>query len=185
MVLKFKPIEISENAHITHPEATLSELIKAGRTYDKYLQYQGFDDADGKSVYQGDVLELMVTDEIMDITKDGFSNSNLGKDLKRHPKVISVLCHIHYNEEARIGCSYEIYYMDRDRRIVNMDDEYEIDSIAIGTSDNKFPTYLCEKGAKVIANTVTATADVLEHIAEYTGYDKYTAIPEHAVMGSY
>lgn len=185
MILKFIPIETSGKVNVAKPERTLSELIRDGMTYEKYLQYQGFESADGKPVYQGDVLELRITDELMDINKDGFSNSNLGKDLKKHPKVISVLCHIKYDDEIpRIGCHYDIYYMDRDRRIVNAHDEPEIDSIAMDCEYN-FPMYLCQKGATVIANTVTATTDVFEHIADYTDYTKLQGIPQHAVMNSY
>ena len=185
MLLKFVPVEKDGDILFAHPARTLSELIESGKQYAEYLQYQGFNDKSGKEVYQGDLLELKITDELMDFPKDGFANSNLGKDLKKRPRVISVLCHIGYDGVSRIGCSYDVYYMDRDRRIVNDKDEPEICPIASGT-DTDFPMYLCQKGATVIANSVTTTNNSLfEQIAGYTGYTKTTPIPEHAIMDSY
>lgn len=185
MLLKFIPVEKDGDVLFAHPAQTLPELIKSGKEYAEYLQYQGFNDKSGREVYQGDLLELKITDELMDFPKDGFANSNLGKDLKKHPKVISVLCHIGYDGVSRIGCSYDVYYMDRDRRIVNNDGEPEVYPIASGT-DTNFPMYLCQKGATVIANSVTTTcSNLFEQIGSYTGYTRTTPIPEHAVMNAY
>lgn len=86
MLLKFIPIDRSSGAAMKLPEMTLSELIRSGKTYDEYLQYQGFEASDGRPVYQGDVLELKITDELMDVTKNHFSISNIGKYLKKHPQ---------------------------------------------------------------------------------------------------
>lgn len=184
MLLKFIPIDRSGDGPMRLPEKTLSELIREGRTYDEYLQYQGFEATGNRPVYQGDVLELKITDELMDITKDHFSISNIGKDLKERPKVISVLCHIRHDDITRIGCDYDIYYMDRDRSIMNHDNEPEIRPVASGC-DTDFPMYLCQKGAKVIANTVTETTDVFGQIIEYTQFTRSTPIPRHAVMNEY
>lgn len=184
MLLKFIPIDRSSGEPMRLPEKTLSELIRSGKTYDEYLQYQGFEASDGRPVYQGDVLELKITNELMDVTKDHFSISNMGKDLKERPKIISVLCHIRYDDVTRIGCYYDIYYMDRDRNIVDMDDEPTTEPITMGC-DTNFPMYLCQKGAKVIDNTVTSKANVLEQIVDYTQYTRSMPIPRHAVMNEY
>lgn len=176
MILKFIPIDRSSGAAMRLPEMTLSELIRSGKTYDEYLQYQGFEATGDRPVYQGDVLELKITDELMDVTKDHFSISNIGKYLKEHPKVISVLCHIRYDDVTRIGCHYDIYYMDRDRNIVDTDGEPTTEPITTGC-DTDFPMYLCQKGARVIANTITAEANVFKQIIGYTQYTRSTPIP--------
>lgn len=184
MTLKFTPLTKKDGLCVPGREMPLSELIKSGSPYDAYLQYQGFQDADKNPVYEGDLLELKITDELMDSRKDLFYNSNLGINLKKHPKVISVLCHIEHNTSDFIGCHYGIYYMDRERGIVAEDATPEISVIAMGCDCN-FPIYLCQKGAVRIANTVTAPDNVLEHIAEYTGFTPYAPIPQHAVMNGY
>ena len=184
MVLKFIPLTKKDKLLVPGREMTIHELTASVSSYDDYLQYQGFQDADNNSVYEGDLLELKITDELMDRKKNLFYNSNLGIDLRKHPRVISVLCHIEHNTSDHIGCHYGIYYMDRERDIVIEDGTPEISTIAMGCKCN-FPIYLCQKGAVRIANSVTAHNDVFEHIAEYTDFTPYTPIPQHAVMNGY
>lgn len=74
--------------------------------------------------------------------------------------------------------------MDRDRNIVDMDGEPTTEPITMDC-DTNFPMYLCQKGTKVIANTVTSKANVLEQIVGYTQYTRSMPIPRHAVMNEY
>lgn len=97
MTLKFIPIDRSSGAAMRLPEMTLSELIRSGKTYDEYLQYQGFEATGGRPVYQGDVLELKITDELMDVTKDHFDDMlrlhavHVVPDMRARPAVHGLL----------------------------------------------------------------------------------------------
>lgn len=185
MLLKFKPLEKTKTGTQILPGITIKELIGKHLIYDEYLQYTGVDDKDKHPVYQGDLLELQITDELMDRNKNMFFNSNLGIDLKDRPEVISVLLHVEYNSETKfIGCYYTVYYMDKEFKIVDAHNETCIKPI-VSADGTLFPCYLCEKGARIITSTLNIT-DTLQNISEYTFWRKNAmAIPQHAITGKY
>lgn len=185
MLLKFKPLVKTENGTQILPGATMKELIEKSQICDEYLQYTGVDDKDKHRVYQGDLLELQITDELMDHSKNTFFNSNLGIDLRKHPDVISVLLYAEYNPETKfIGCYYDVYYMNKDFKIIDENNEISTEPI-VSSGGTMFPCYLCEKGARIITSTLNIT-DVLQNISEHSLWKKNDMdIPQHAITEKY
>ena len=118
--------------------------------YDCFIQYLGYSDADKTDVYEGDVLELKVTDDLMNHDKDTFFNSNLGKYIEKNPSITSVLLLNKFDKRC-MSMDYELYFC-RDFKI-DRDEDGSVD-LHCASSDNMFPQYLCSKGAVVIGNIV-------------------------------
>ena len=129
---------------------TLKELTR-GLTdfdeYDYYLQYLGYHDKSDRELYEGDVVELTITDDLM---KSSFSNSNMGKYIEEHPNVTSVVIEHKPNTDC-LSMSYVVYAK------VNGEFEYLPNkmpkTLAYG-EDSMFPKYLAQKGAVYIGNTI-------------------------------
>lgn len=141
----------------------IERLLTAGNC-DRYLQYVGITKGDGQELYEGSVLELRITDEIMDPHKNLFYNSNLGKAMAQDRSIKSVICIIDDNN-SELHCGYKVYFMQESGIIKDEEDECFKEQ-AVGY-ETLFPSYLCEKGAKVIGN-LAVTPDILENIHKYS-----------------
>ena len=118
--------------------------------FDRYLQYLGWTDANKKEIYEGDVLELAITPELMDIKQDGFSNSNLGNRIKELGDVTSVL--LVFRVDAKfMSTPYDLYFCRNGKLERNEDNEPDAEACG---HDFSFPQYLCNKGAIIVANIV-------------------------------
>lgn len=117
----------------------------------EYIQYMGIADANHTDVYEGDILELKITEELMNHETDSFFNSNLGKTVEKEGDISSILL-VFNKEHTRMSTPYELYFV-RTNGKINRDDNNTIESEAIG-EDSLFPCYLCNKGAIVIGNQI-------------------------------
>lgn len=134
--------------------------------YTTYLQYLGFNDSKHKEVYEGDVLRLDITDELMDHSKNLFFNSNFGKYIEKLRETENVTGFILHLDCAN-SSSRSIYY----KGFVEIDgfiERYHDDSKDLKydcySQDCDFPMYVCEKGAYIIGNTVE-NEDILFNIS--------------------
>lgn len=146
-------------------QMTLEKLIKNGMTFKEYLRFTGFEDANKQKVYEGSVIELMITDELMDTEKNTFYNSNLGKAMSKNRSIKSVLCEI-ANDQDQLQCRYTVYFVTEDGVI--LDDDGKADEQALGY-DTLFPKYICAKGGRVIGNTVI-NHDIVTNIKNYSNW---------------
>lgn len=117
--------------------------------FDIYLQYLGFNDINDRHLFEGDVLELEITKDLMDETKDSFYNSNLGKYLQEHSEVTSII--LEHVVRDILSLNYRVYQK------INGELEYcrsgEAKILTSG-EDSLFPRYLVQKGAKYIGNII-------------------------------
>lgn len=58
--------------------------------FDLALPFVYMQDADKTDIYAGDILCLTITPELMDIYKNGFAASNLGKYIKTHTDITEI-----------------------------------------------------------------------------------------------
>lgn len=132
--------------------STLKHLMCCGEDlllrYDTFIQFLGYCDSTGVEVYEGDVLELKITDDLMDKDKNMFYNSNLGKRIAELGDVTSVLL-VHSIDKKFMTMDYKVYFC-RDGKI-DRDDFGDIVWEGLGY-DHLFPLYFAEKGGKVIGN---------------------------------
>lgn len=125
--------------------ASQKECLK---DYEIFLQFLGYKDHQKKDVYEGDVLELKITENLMDRKKSLFSSTNLGMAIKNKGNVTSVIL-INKTDKSFMDCSYELYFC------VNGKIQREEDGSFVRESsgaDSWFPRFLCENGAVVISN---------------------------------
>lgn len=150
-------------------QVTLEQLIARGCNNNnniEYLRFTGFEDANKQKVYEGSVIELMITDELMDHSKNTFYNSNLGKAMSQNRSIKSVICEI-ASDQDKLHCKYTVYFVTDDGVITNEDD-LTFEEQAVGY-DTMFPQYLCAKGGRVIGNTVLDN-DIYKQIENYSNW---------------
>lgn len=120
------------------------------------VQCTGMLDADKRPVYCHDVLELEVTKDMLDPSRNTFAGSNLGRWLsKNEPDVKAVYLILH--ETEYLGFGYNLYAWSGNGLIRDADGRAEEIS---GGSGHMFPLYLIEKGARVLTDT-DASPDIL------------------------
>lgn len=131
-----------------------SSIIRNCDAYDKCLQYLGYS-ASERELYEGDVIELVITDKLMDIHKDGFAGSNMGKYVKESiaegEPITSIICAIE-PESNTLTTGYKIYCLRNGKIKRDLHGELEVDSSSY--NDGYFPQYLAAKGAVCIGNIV-------------------------------
>lgn len=135
-------------------EELKSSIIKNCYAYSICLQYLGYC-VQGRELYEGDIIELTITDELMNIHQNGFANSNIGKhiaeSIKEGNPITSILCAIN-PENKGLSTGYSIYCLRNGKIQREEDGELEIEAISF--NDAYFPQYLIEKGAVYIGNIV-------------------------------
>lgn len=110
----------------------------------EWCQYLGLHDADDKELYQGDMIELEITEELM---KTSFRSSNLGKYCEKHPEITHII--LEFKMRDIISMNYNIYPKINGK--INYEKDGEAEKLASG-EDSNFPQYLIQKGAKYIGN---------------------------------
>lgn len=128
---------VSEDNKISELELQVPDNTKA------VLQYLGFEDANKKDVYQGDVLCLEITDDLLDHDKNMFFNSNIGKVVEGDRTISHVICVLDA-EKARLETGYSLYFY-----------RSGVSEVVTYGSDVNFPMYLVSKGALVIGHTLS------------------------------
>lgn len=137
--------------------------------FDIALPYLMLQDADKTDIYAGDVLCLVITDDLMDIHKDGFSNSNCGKHIKAHPDITEmyIACNPPKENLSPVPFLYTVYFAHNHKIERWNDDDSESDDNSVRANcrgeDTMFPKYIIFKGAKIIAN-LYETPDFLENL---------------------
>lgn len=112
----------------------------------EWLQYLGFNDANDQELYEGDVVELEITKELMTTS---FNNSNLGLYCREHPEVTHIL--LEFRIRDVLTMDYHVYQK------INGELDYRKNGNAVCISsgeDTMFPRYITKKGATYIGNTV-------------------------------
>lgn len=149
------------NVHGLSDPCTLKHLMYYGKDLllrsDTFIQYLGYHDFNSVEVYEGDVLELKITDELMNHKENMFFNSNIGKYIEKEGNITSVILVNKYDKDC-MSMDYEIYFC-RDCKIERDNDG--IPDIGSMGDDKMFPQYLCCKGAVIIGNIVV-DKDILE-----------------------
>ena len=170
-IYKFKAY--SEALGISNP-MTLQELVATQsdfNEFEEYIQYLGFQDRTDTEVYEGDVLELPITEELMSPNTGGFFNSNLGKTITQEQNITSVILEMRHNH-PQLGTHYKVYFM-RDGAIER--DEDGLPECVAMSSDSNFPMYLCQYGATIIGNTIS-NKNILNELDNRT--HTYNKIPQ-------
>ena len=124
-----------------------------------FLQYLGYKDAEKTEIFEGDILELKITDELMNHDSDTFYNSNLGKHIEKEGNITSVIL-VNKVEKDCMSMDYLGYFCVNGRIERYEDGELEV---AFMGDDKLFPQYLCCKGATVVGNIVV-DKDFVERI---------------------
>ena len=140
---------------------SLEELVTLQtdfRKYKTFLQYLGFSDANKRDLYEGDVIELMITKEMLDIHKNGFANSNLGKYIIAEKNITSVICEIVADINV-LSIKYNLYCLHNGE--ILRDEQGCLIQECFRQEDSNFPQYLIAKGAIWIGNTIE-TPDLLQ-----------------------
>lgn len=143
---------------------SLKELISSQIDLDQYdtlIQYLGFCDANKRELYKGDIIELTITEDLMDPHKESFYNSNLGKYITKEGNITSVVCAIRENDTS-LCTYYDLYCLQNDKIIRRKKGNL---SIAACDEDSRFPQYLIKKGATYIGNIIE-TPELLQKRGE-------------------
>lgn len=140
-----------------------SSIMRDCYAYETCLQYLGYK-ADERELYEGDIIELIITEDLMDIHKNGFSNSNMGNYIKESiadgKPITSIVCAIN-TESNTLTTGYDIYCLRNGKIQRNKHGDLETD--ASSYNDSYFPSYLASKGAKYIGN-ILETPDILQEM---------------------
>lgn len=133
---------------------SLKELLTRGHEllyeYDEFLQFLGYHDSDGKEVYEGDVLILNITEDLMNHEISSFYNSNLGRIIEREGDITNVILVNNPNKQF-MSMDYTIYFCRNGRIARDEDGDFQV--VCLG-DDKAFPQYLCNKGAIVLGNII-------------------------------
>lgn len=157
-VQKFKGY--SEESGLTDAY-TLQDLMTGTlKDYSTFLQFLGYVDANKTEVYEGDVLELKITDDLMNHEKNAFYNSNLGQHIEKEGNITSVIL-LNSADKTCMSMDYKGYFCVNGKIERYEDGELEI---AFRGDDKSFPQYLCCKGATIVGNIV-ADKDIIERMA--------------------
>lgn len=140
-------------------ELDMNEVLRSGlRHFCKtsytdnivFMQQLGYQDANDNDVYEGDVLELKITKELMNHNKNMFFNSSLGQYIEKEGDITSVILVNKYDKHF-MSMDYELYFCKNNR--IERDNDGIPYAHNIG-DDKTFPQYLCYKGATIIGNIV-------------------------------
>lgn len=134
---------------------TLISQLTDFSNYDTYLQYLGFEDSKNAEVYEGDVLRLDITDELMNPSNNMFFNSNLGKyisELRQTQNVTGFILHLDC-ADTKCRSMYYKGFIEIDG-FIERSEKTNVLNWACYSQDCDFPRYLCEKGAYLMGNTV-------------------------------
>ena len=161
-VQKFKMY--SEVSGLSKSALSLEELIRNGSDfltkYDTFIQFLGYHDASKQEVYEGDVLELKITDDLMNHDKDMFFNSNIGRCIEKEGDITSVIL-VNKFEKTCMTMSYDVYFCRSGKIERDEDNDLVVECCGV---DANFPQYLCNKGATVIGNIIV-NKDLLESMS--------------------
>lgn len=141
--IKFKRFNIETKQISDVPEDYKLSDIDGFSIY-IYLQYLGLEDANNKDLYQGDIIELHITKELM---KSSFCCSNLGKYCGNHPEVTDIL--LIFDNPTTLTMKYKI------AQKINGNLDYDEDgnlNVSTYGEDSNFPQYLIFNGAIYIGN---------------------------------
>lgn len=142
-----------------------SSIIRNCYAYDKCFQYLGYKAGD-RELFEGDIIELTITDEQMDVHGTGIAHSSIGKyvseSIEEGNPITSIICAIR-PENSNLTTGYDIYCLRNGKIERNKRGELEPDTSSY--NDGYFPQYLTNKGAKYIGNIVE-NPDILQNKGE-------------------
>lgn len=143
--IKFKRFNIDSKQISDVPEDYKLSDIDGFSIY-IYLQYLGLEDANNKDLYQGDIIELHITKELM---KSSFCSSNLGKYCGNHPEVTDIL--LIFDNPTTLTMQYKVAQKINGNLDYDEEGDGDLNIITYG-EDSNFPQYLISKGAIYIGN---------------------------------
>lgn len=143
--IKFKRFNIDSKQISDVPEDYKLSDIDGFSIY-IYLQYLGLEDANNKDLYQGDIIELHITKELM---KSSFCCSNLGKYCGNHPEVTDIL--LIFDNPTTLTMQYKVAQKINGNLDYDEEGDGDLNIITYG-EDSNFPQYLISKGAIYIGN---------------------------------
>lgn len=154
--MKYKFKFYSENGQVAIK--TLEELLDNNKLFNplsfpissikEKVIFLGLKDANGNEIFDKDILELEITEELMETS---FSNSNLAKAIKKQGDIKSAIL-IFTGIVNDLNTPYELYFVKENNKIdLYENGEFVCEAVS---SDSMFPSYICCKGAKIIGNLV-------------------------------
>ena len=137
--------------------------------FDLALPFVYMQDADKTDIYAGDILCLTITPELMNIYKNGFAASNLGKYIKTHTDITEIYLAICPPDKdvPIVPFKYRLYFAHNHKIERNNDNDPNSNDNAIKHhcwgEDTMFTKYVIGKGAKIVAN-LYETPDFLNNL---------------------